>query len=103
MRERQRTQLPVTENWLDLEHSKELSAISRLLDDHPKIIELVLQDLLLASASQGRDTGAKGMTAERATGVVPDRRAVVDGLILAFVPDGTRLDQTLKEFCTRDD
>lgn len=65
MRERQRTQLPVTENWLDLEHSKELSAISRLLDDHPKIIELVLQDLRLASASQGRNTGAKGMTAEQ--------------------------------------
>ena len=46
---------------------------------------------------------SKGLTAERLTGVVPDQNRVIDGLILAYVPGGTRLDRTLKEFCVRDD
>ena len=46
---------------------------------------------------------SKGVTAERLTGVIPDQNQVIDGLILAYVPCGTRLDQTLKEFCTKDD
>ena len=45
---------------------------------------------------------SKGVTAERLTGVIPDQNQVIDGLILAYVPGGTRLDRTLKEFCTRD-
>ncbi len=46
---------------------------------------------------------SKGVTAERLTGVIPDQSRVIDGLILAYVPGGTRLDRTLKEFCTRYD
>ena len=46
---------------------------------------------------------SKGVTAERLTGVVPDQNQVIDGLILAYVPGGTRLDRTLKEFCARND
>ena len=46
---------------------------------------------------------SKGVTAERLTGVVPNQDRVIDGLILAYVPGGTRLDRTLKEFCTIDD
>jgi uncharacterized protein with ATP-grasp and redox domains/bifunctional N-acetylglucosamine-1-phosphate-uridyltransferase/glucosamine-1-phosphate-acetyltransferase GlmU-like protein len=46
---------------------------------------------------------SKGVTAERLTGVVPNQNQVIDGLILAYVPGGTRLDRTLKEFCTRND
>lgn len=46
---------------------------------------------------------SKGVTAERLTGVVPDQNQVIDGLILAYVPGGTRLDRTLKEFCTNND
>ncbi|MCZ6680092.1 MAG: ARMT1-like domain-containing protein [Candidatus Poribacteria bacterium] len=42
---------------------------------------------------------SKGVTAEHSTGVVADRSKVIDGLILAYVPGGTRLDQPLKEFC----
>ena len=42
---------------------------------------------------------SKGVTAERLTGVAPDPSQVIDGLILAYVPGGTRLDRTLKEFC----
>ena len=41
---------------------------------------------------------SKGVTAERSTGVVADRDAAVDGLILAYVPSGTRLTETLKQF-----
>jgi len=65
MRKARKTQLPITEKFLDLEHSKELAAISRLLDGHPRITALVMQDLRSAFPSQGRDTGAKGMTAEQ--------------------------------------
>ena len=46
---------------------------------------------------------SKGVTAERLTGVVPNQNQVIDGLILAYVPGGTRLNQTLKKFCARDD
>lgn len=42
---------------------------------------------------------SKGVTAERTTGVAPDRDKVIDGLILGYVPRGTRLNQTLKAFC----
>ena len=46
---------------------------------------------------------SKGVTAERLTGVVPNQDRVIDGLILAYVPAGTRLDRTLKEFCASND
>ena len=46
---------------------------------------------------------SKGVTAERLTGVIPDQNRVIDGLILAYVPGGTRLDRTLREFCTKND
>ena len=46
---------------------------------------------------------SKGLTAERLTGVVPNQDQVIDGLILAYVPGGTRLDRTLKEFCAKND
>jgi uncharacterized protein with ATP-grasp and redox domains/bifunctional N-acetylglucosamine-1-phosphate-uridyltransferase/glucosamine-1-phosphate-acetyltransferase GlmU-like protein len=42
---------------------------------------------------------SKGVTAERTTGVAPDPDKAIDGLILAYVPGSTRLDQTLKKFC----
>jgi len=38
---------------------------------------------------------SKGVTAERLTGVVPNREKVIDGLILAYVPAGTRIQETL--------
>lgn len=65
MRKSRRIQLPLTENWLDLEHAKELQAISRLLDQHPRLTELVLQDLLGASGRPKAETGAQGMSAEQ--------------------------------------
>jgi hypothetical protein len=35
MREARKTQGILCETWLDLDHSRELQAISRLLDEHP--------------------------------------------------------------------
>ncbi|MGH9564480.1 MAG: ISNCY family transposase [Candidatus Angelobacter sp.] len=65
MREARKTQGSLCETWLDLDHSRELRAISRLLDEHPKIAELVLQDLRAARKSQEATTGAGGLSAEQ--------------------------------------
>jgi IS5 family transposase len=55
----------LTEPWLNLEHSQELEAISSVLDTHPKINELVLQDLRKNNPSASRDVGCAGMSAEQ--------------------------------------
>jgi IS5 family transposase len=65
MREARKTQPSLTESWLDLGHAKELQAISGLLDEHPTIAELVLQDLRRATGSEKAATGAGGMSAEQ--------------------------------------
>ena len=65
MREARKTQHGLRENWLDLGHADELRTISRLLDDHPRIEELVLQDLRSASHSAQTTVGAGGLSAEQ--------------------------------------
>jgi IS5 family transposase len=65
MREAQKTQPSLRENWLDLDHAAELQAISRLLDDHPRIEELVLQDLRAFCHCQEATCGAGGLSAEQ--------------------------------------
>jgi IS5 family transposase len=65
MREARKTQHSLRETWLDLDHAKELQAISHLLDDHPRIAELVLQDLRTASKSPRTNCGAEGLSAEQ--------------------------------------
>ena len=65
MREARKTQPSLTESWLDLDHAKELQAISRLLDEHPTIAELLLQDLRRVAGSKQATTGAGGMSAEQ--------------------------------------
>jgi hypothetical protein len=60
MREARKIQYSLRENWLDLDHAKELQAMSRLLDSHPKVAELVLQDLRAASASPQASRGVGG-------------------------------------------
>ncbi len=42
---------------------------------------------------------SKGVTAEQSTGVVADKTLPVDGLILAYVPGGTKSDATLRDIC----
>jgi transposase, IS5 family len=65
MREARRTQDTLREPWLALDHAKELEAISRVLDENPKIAELVLQDLRAASGSQQATRGAGGLSADQ--------------------------------------
>lgn len=60
MREARTTQPSLRENWLSLEHSRELQTISRLLDEHPTIEELVLQDLRAAAAARRAAVGVGG-------------------------------------------
>ena len=61
MREARQTQPSLTESWLDLGHAKELEAISRLLDQHPRISERIAQDLRTSK----RRTGARGLSADQ--------------------------------------
>jgi IS5 family transposase len=65
MREARKTQPSLPENWLDLHHARELQTISRFLDDHPKLAELVLQDLRAASHASEATTGAGGLSGEQ--------------------------------------
>jgi IS5 family transposase len=65
MREARTTRPTLRETWLDLDHAKELEAISRVLDDHPKIAELVWQDLQAASGSKQASRGAGGLSADQ--------------------------------------
>ena len=53
------------EPWLELEHARELETISSLLDAHPKLNELVLQDLRSVTPPAGSDVGRGGMSAEQ--------------------------------------
>ena len=61
MRKLSTLQPTLLEPWLDLEHAKELRAISEILDQRPEIQSLILQDLHLASGAAA-DTGAAGCT-----------------------------------------
>lgn len=65
MREARKTQDSLRESWLDLDHAKELEAMSRVLNDHPKIAELVWQDLCAASGSKSATRGAGGLSGEQ--------------------------------------
>ena len=44
---------------------------------------------------------SKGLTAERSTGVVADRSLPIDGMILAYLPGGTKRVAPLNELCAR--
>jgi IS5 family transposase len=65
MREARTTQPTLRETWLDLDHAKELEAISRVLDDHPKIAELIWQDLQAAGGSKQTDRGVGGLSGDQ--------------------------------------
>ena len=66
------------EPWLELEHARELETISSLLDAHPKLNELVLQDLRSVTPPAGercwswgneRGAGSPGVVGEAAESV----------------------------------
>jgi len=64
MRQTHDSQPSLTYPWLDLDHARELKALSDLLDEHPTILDLVLQDLSPGSPT-GAAKGARGLTAEQ--------------------------------------
>jgi transposase, IS5 family len=65
MREARKTQDSLRETWLDLDHAKELEAMSRVLDANPTVAELVLQDLRAATRSASATRGAGGLSADQ--------------------------------------
>lgn len=78
----------------------------------PEFANAVMEADLVISKGQGnffttfgwkKDTFylflSKGVTAEQSTGVVADKTLPVDGLILAYVPGGTKRDATLRDIC----
>jgi transposase, IS5 family len=65
MREARKSQGTLRETWLDLDHAKELQAMSRVLDDNPTIAELVWQDLRATSSPNQTTRGAGGLSAEQ--------------------------------------
>jgi len=68
MREARKTQDSLRETWLELDHARELQAMSRVLDDNPKIAERVLQDLGASSGSPQGNRGAGGLSASKYCG-----------------------------------
>jgi IS5 family transposase len=65
MREAHKTQHSLRETWLNLDHAKELAAMSHVLDDHPTVAEQVLQDLRGATGSAEGGRGAGGLSADQ--------------------------------------
>lgn len=65
MREARKTQPSLRETWLDLDHAKELEAMSRLLDDNPTVAELIWQDLRGTRGSAQTTHGAVALSADQ--------------------------------------
>ena len=63
MRKKNQKQMPLMITSIDHPHAEDLKSISQILDDHPIINEMVLQDLSRDVVK--RDTGAEGMSAEQ--------------------------------------
>ncbi len=85
---------------------------TNLYNATPEFINALLDADLVISKGQGnffttpgwhKDTFyllmSKGLTAERSTGVVADRNLPIDGLILAYLPSGTKRVATLQDLC----
>ena len=65
MRDKRQKQMPLSPRFRkDFDQAKELEAISRILDQHPAIHEMVFQDLC-PCAPDKQNTGAGGMSAEQ--------------------------------------
>ena len=62
MRRKRENQLPLSGLWPDYRLAQELRAISKILDDNPSILDLVLHDLC-DNANSGH--GAPGLSAEQ--------------------------------------
>lgn len=61
MRKARDFQTSLSYPWLELDHAKELQALAGLIDQHPRIAEIVLQDLTHDGCQA---TGAQGVSAD---------------------------------------
>ena len=61
MRKARDFQASLSYPWLELDHAKELQALAGLIDQHPKITDLVQQDLVFDGC---KATGAQGASAD---------------------------------------
>ena len=62
MRKKREKQRPLSPQWPDHQLAQELKLISRILDDNPQTLELIVQDL---SDRVDSSVGAPGLTAEQ--------------------------------------
>ena len=62
MRKTREKQRPLSPQWPDHQLAQELKLISRILDDNPQTLELIVQDL---SDRVDSGVGAPGLTAEQ--------------------------------------
>lgn len=65
MRPKRKKQLSLSENWLAFEQAQELGAISALLDQHPRVGEMVWQDLAEAGLAREGAVDAIGLSGEQ--------------------------------------
>lgn len=65
MRRNRRDQPSFNEPWLPAEHARELAAIGEVLDDNPRIGELVEQDLAMARQRRGWRWSAGGLSGDQ--------------------------------------
>ena len=105
-------QTAVQEGVVKLMSSGAQTIGTNLYQGTPEFFNALLEADLVISKGQGnffttpgwaKDTFylllSKGVTAERSTGVIADRNLLIDGLILAYVPSGTKRVAPLQELC----
>ena len=100
------------EGVVSLMSSGAITIGTNLYQGTPEFFNALLEADLVISKGQGnffttpgwsKDTFylllSKGVTAEQSTGVVADRNLLIDGLILAYLPGGTKRVAPLRELC----
>ncbi len=112
----QALQAAIRDGTFQLLSSGAITIGSNLYQATPEFINALSAADLVISKGQGnfyttpgwgKDTFylllSKGLTAERSTGVVADRNLPIDGMILGYLPGGTRRVAPLNELCSRSD
>ena len=112
----QKLQVAIRKGVVQLMSSGAKTIGTNLYQATPEFVNALLETDLVISKGQGnfyttpgwaKNTFylllSKGLTAERSTGVVADRNLPIDGMILAYLPGGTKRDATLRELCRNSD
>ena len=85
MRKKREKQRPLSPQWPDHQLAHELKVISRILDDNPRTLELIVQDL---SDRVDSGVGAPGLTAEQVAALRRHQTAASVQLSQAGVSSG---------------